>query len=235
MTEASTVSYEIDDCIAIVTIELPEARYAVNRPTDQALAAAFCRFDSDASRSVAILTGRGGAFCAGADLKQIAAGRRDHRVESGDAPMGAHSPQIIKAGDCRDRRSGGEADDRTCHRADRAKHDRARHRTESRIARALLRSRFERGEQRARDQCSNQKHPHGKSPANHAPMGLRKCGGRKDDEALELHEKARFRHRMRAFWFIRWYQGGSDLPDVSTCPTCQLARAISTATPNVAV
>ena len=80
MTEASTVSYEIDDCIAIVTIELPEARYAVNRPTDQALAAAFCRFDSDASRSVAILTGRGGAFCAGADLKQIAAGRRDHRM-----------------------------------------------------------------------------------------------------------------------------------------------------------
>jgi enoyl-CoA hydratase len=96
MTEASTVSYEIDDCIAIVTIELPEARYAVNRPTDQALAAAFCRFDSDASRSVAILTGRGGAFCAGADLKQIAAGRRDHRVESGDAPMGPTRLKLSK-------------------------------------------------------------------------------------------------------------------------------------------
>jgi enoyl-CoA hydratase len=43
----------------------PEARNAVNRPTARALAAAFRRFDSDASTSVAILTGRGGAFCAG--------------------------------------------------------------------------------------------------------------------------------------------------------------------------
>jgi enoyl-CoA hydratase/carnithine racemase len=96
MTDASTVSYDIDDGIAIVTIERPEARNAVNRPTAQALAAAFRRFDSDASSSVAILTGRGGAFCAGADLKQIAAGRRDHRVESGDAPMGPTRLKLSK-------------------------------------------------------------------------------------------------------------------------------------------
>jgi enoyl-CoA hydratase len=96
MTEASTVSYEIDDCIAIVTIERSEARNAVNRPTAQALAAAFRRFDSDASSSVAILTGRGGVFCAGADLKQIAAGRRGHRVESGDAPMGPTRLKLSK-------------------------------------------------------------------------------------------------------------------------------------------
>ena len=96
MTEASTVSYDIDDGIAIVTIERPEARNAVNRPTALALAAAFRRFDSDASSSVAILTGRGGAFCAGADLKQIAAGRRDHRAESGDAPMGPTRLKLSK-------------------------------------------------------------------------------------------------------------------------------------------
>jgi enoyl-CoA hydratase len=96
MTEASTVSYDIDDCIAIIAIERLEARNAVNRPTAQALAAAFRRFDSDASSSVAILTGRGGAFCAGADLKQIAAGRRDHRVESGDAPMGPTRLKLSK-------------------------------------------------------------------------------------------------------------------------------------------
>jgi enoyl-CoA hydratase len=97
MTEASTVSYDIDDdCIAIITIERPEARNAVNRPTARALAAAFRRFDSDAATSVAILTGRGGAFCAGADLKQIAAGRRDHRVESGDAPMGPTRLKLSK-------------------------------------------------------------------------------------------------------------------------------------------
>jgi len=84
----STVSYEADGPVAIVTIERPAARNAVNRVTAQALAAAFRRFDSDAALAVAILTGRGGAFCAGFDLKEVAAGRRGHRVESGDGPMG---------------------------------------------------------------------------------------------------------------------------------------------------
>jgi enoyl-CoA hydratase len=88
MREGSTISYDTDGPVTVVTIERPAARNAVNRPTAQALAAAFRRCDGDASSSVAILTGRGGAFCAGADLKQLAAGRRDHRVESGDAPMG---------------------------------------------------------------------------------------------------------------------------------------------------
>jgi len=96
MTEASTVSYEIDGCIAIVTIERPEARNAVNYATAQALAAAFRRFDTDPSSSVAILTGRGGAFCAGYDLKEAAAGQRPHRVESGDAPMGPTRLKLSK-------------------------------------------------------------------------------------------------------------------------------------------
>jgi enoyl-CoA hydratase/carnithine racemase len=60
MSEASTVSYETDGPVAIVTIERPEARNAVNRPTREALAATFRRFDADAALSVAILTGRGG-------------------------------------------------------------------------------------------------------------------------------------------------------------------------------
>src|SRR5216684_1375910 len=91
-----TVSYDIDGPVAVVTIERPEARNAVNRATAQALAAAFRRFDSDASASVAILTGRGGAFCAGFDLKQTAAGRRGHRVESGDGPMGPTRLKLSK-------------------------------------------------------------------------------------------------------------------------------------------
>jgi len=91
-----TVSYEIDGAVAIVTIERPEARNAVNNATAQALAAAFRRFDGDASASVAILTGRDGAFCAGFDLKQTAAGRRGHRVESGDGPMGPTRLKLSK-------------------------------------------------------------------------------------------------------------------------------------------
>jgi enoyl-CoA hydratase len=88
MIDDPTVSYDADGAIAVVTIERPAARNAVNRTTAQALASAFRRFDTDASVSVAILTGRNGAFCAGFDLKETAAGRRGHRTESGDAPMG---------------------------------------------------------------------------------------------------------------------------------------------------
>jgi enoyl-CoA hydratase len=88
MSEPPTVSFEADGPVAVITIERPAARNAVNRATAQALAAAFRRFDTDASSSVAILTGRGGAFCAGFDLKETAAGRRGHRIESGDGPMG---------------------------------------------------------------------------------------------------------------------------------------------------
>jgi len=96
MTEASTVSYEIDGCIAIVTIDRPRTRNAVDHATAEALAAAFRRFDTDAARSVAILTGRGSVFCAGYDLKEAAAGHRSHRVESSDAPMGPTRLKLSK-------------------------------------------------------------------------------------------------------------------------------------------
>ena len=97
MSEASTVSYDTDGPVVVITIERPAARNAVNRPTAQALAAAFRRFDGDSSSAVAVLTGRGGAFCAGFDLKQIAAGRRGHRVESGDGPMGPTRLKLSKS------------------------------------------------------------------------------------------------------------------------------------------
>jgi enoyl-CoA hydratase len=96
MSEAPTVSYEVDGPVVIVTIDRPHARNAVNRATAQALAAAFRRFDGDAACSVAILAGSGGAFCAGFDLKETAAGRRGHRVETGDAPMGPSRLKLSK-------------------------------------------------------------------------------------------------------------------------------------------
>src|SRR5260370_40774264 len=96
MTQASTVSYDIDGALTVVTIERPEVRNAVNHATAQALAAAFPRFDSDGSASVAILTGRDGAFCAGFDLKETAAGRHGHRVKSGDGPMGPTRLKLSK-------------------------------------------------------------------------------------------------------------------------------------------
>jgi len=85
----SGVRYEVDGPLALVTIDRPEVRNAVDRVTAEELAEAFRRFDSDPGTSVAILSGAGGTFCAGADLKAVSEGRRANRVgEEGDGPMG---------------------------------------------------------------------------------------------------------------------------------------------------
>jgi enoyl-CoA hydratase len=62
--------------ILIATINRPEVRNAVDAATAAALADAFRGFDADATLEVAVLTGAAGTFCAGADLKAIAAGPR---------------------------------------------------------------------------------------------------------------------------------------------------------------
>ena len=74
--------------VTVVTIDRPERRNAVDAATADALADAFRAFDADASSSVAVLTGSGGVFCAGADLKGIAAGEGRRVSEDGDGPMG---------------------------------------------------------------------------------------------------------------------------------------------------
>lgn len=85
---AETVLTQRRDGVFIVTINRPEARNAVDRQTAHALAGAFRQFDADGGLSAAVLTGAGGTFCAGADLKAVSAGRgNDVRLE-GDGPMG---------------------------------------------------------------------------------------------------------------------------------------------------
>lgn len=83
-----TVHAERDGAVLTVTIDRPERRNAVDSATARALADAFIAFDSDDTLSVAILTGAGGVFCAGADLVALAAG--DTRDLGPDAigPMG---------------------------------------------------------------------------------------------------------------------------------------------------
>ena len=83
-----TVRFETDGPIAIVTIDRPEARNAVDGPTAAALAAAFRRFDDDDALIAAVLTGAEGAFCAGADLKGVSDGRGNRVAKDGDGPMG---------------------------------------------------------------------------------------------------------------------------------------------------
>jgi enoyl-CoA hydratase len=90
-----SVRYDVDGPLAIVTIDRPAVRNAVDGPTAAALADAFRRFDADAERAVAILTGTGGTFCAGADLKAMD-GRGNRVTPDGDGPMGPTRMQLGK-------------------------------------------------------------------------------------------------------------------------------------------
>lgn len=74
---------EIDGPVFVVTINRPERRNAVDRDCADALVKAFNAFDRDDDLAVAILTGNGGEFCAGADLKAISEGK-GNRID--DAP-----------------------------------------------------------------------------------------------------------------------------------------------------
>jgi len=85
-----TVRFEIDDPVAVVTIDRPSVRNAVDGPTASALVDAFRRVEDDDAILGAVLTGAGGTFCAGADLKAIATGT-GNRVDvdmAADGPMG---------------------------------------------------------------------------------------------------------------------------------------------------
>jgi enoyl-CoA hydratase len=83
-----TVHTERDGPVLIVTIDRPEARNAVDAPTAERLAEAFRTFEGDDDTAVAILTGAGGTFCAGADLKAMGDRRGNRVTADGDGPMG---------------------------------------------------------------------------------------------------------------------------------------------------
>lgn len=91
-----TVRTETHDDVVVVTIDRPEARNAVDRATAEKLADAFRSFETDASAHVAILTGAGGTFCAGADLKAVARGEPNRVAPDGDGPMGPSRMRLDK-------------------------------------------------------------------------------------------------------------------------------------------
>ena len=89
--QPEAVRYEPDPPIVVITLDRPDVANAIDRPTAEALADAFRRFDADEALAVAVLTGANGKFCAGADLKamQEAGAPRASRVEpDGDGPVG---------------------------------------------------------------------------------------------------------------------------------------------------
>ncbi len=82
------VTTDRDGAVLTVHINRPDRRNAVDRPTATALAEAFRAFDADESLAVAVLTGAGGVFCAGADLHAQGTAEANRVELDGDAPMG---------------------------------------------------------------------------------------------------------------------------------------------------
>ncbi len=70
----AAVEFEKHGSLAIITLNRPDARNAVNGDVAQGMEAAIDEIESDANIWAAILTANGKAFCAGADLKEVAAG-----------------------------------------------------------------------------------------------------------------------------------------------------------------
>ena len=85
-----------DGKVLIVTLNRPKVRNAVNSATAHALAKAFQKFDKDDDLCVAVLTGAEGTFCAGADLHEVAEGRRTRIEKDGKGPMGPTWMQLSK-------------------------------------------------------------------------------------------------------------------------------------------
>ena len=85
-----SIDVERRGAVTVVTINRPDVRNAVDTEHAQALYDAFLAFDADPDASVAVLTGAGGAFCAGADLKAVSSGtmKADPPGTDGPAPMG---------------------------------------------------------------------------------------------------------------------------------------------------
>ena len=77
---AAPVLTEVTDGVGVLTLNRPEARNAVDLATTEALAAALDDFEARDDVAVLVLTGAGGTFCAGMDLKAFARGERP-RIE----------------------------------------------------------------------------------------------------------------------------------------------------------
>ena len=92
-----TVHYEVEGPIAVVTIDRPEVRNAIDGSTAKQLAESFQNFESDKALSVAVLTGADGTFCSGADLKAVSSDQNNLRVDlEGDGPLGCTRMSLSK-------------------------------------------------------------------------------------------------------------------------------------------
>jgi enoyl-CoA hydratase len=93
------VLFTTDGAVCAITINRPDCRNAVDGPTAAALRAAFERFEADPSLHVAVVSGAGGNFCAGADLSAVGDPALRNELDpdgGGGGPMGPTRMQLSK-------------------------------------------------------------------------------------------------------------------------------------------
>jgi enoyl-CoA hydratase len=97
VTEKLTMQFvrcSADGAIFNITLDRPEKRNAVHGPMAKELQQAFQQFEDDSTLRVAILTGSGGHFCAGADLSSVSDPNLRNELDpegGGSGPMGPHA------------------------------------------------------------------------------------------------------------------------------------------------
>jgi len=84
---------EVRGTVLIVTLNRPEAKNAANKALAEGVAAAMDRLDSDNDLRVGIITGAGGTFCSGMDLKGFLAGERPYVAGRGFAGLTEAPPR----------------------------------------------------------------------------------------------------------------------------------------------
>ncbi|WP_445287815.1 crotonase/enoyl-CoA hydratase family protein [Variovorax atrisoli] len=85
------VSYDTDGAVCTITLNRPDKRNAVDGLVAAELREAFGRFEAEGALRVAVLTGAGGHFCAGADLSAVGDPARRNELDpegGGSGPMG---------------------------------------------------------------------------------------------------------------------------------------------------
>lgn len=86
---------EVDEGVALVTLNRPERRNALNAELLRAIRATMAELEADPTVAVVIVTGADPAFCAGVDLKELGGGR-NLVASDGEAPPGGPWPPMTK-------------------------------------------------------------------------------------------------------------------------------------------
>jgi enoyl-CoA hydratase len=88
----SAVEFRVENRVAVMTINRPEARNALNGAVGSGLGAGFAEIERNPEIRVGILTGGGGTFCSGMDLKAFVAGES---IDTSGIPYGGKDNAVV--------------------------------------------------------------------------------------------------------------------------------------------